>query len=57
MSSANCQGLQSKEKRYDVISYFRKRKYNIVCLQDTHWTEKDKESILDMWGENVFYMA
>ena len=54
VSSANCQGLQSKEKRRDVILYLKSKNYNIVCLQDTHWTKKDKESVKDIWGGECF---
>lgn len=53
--SYNCQGLQSPEKRRDVFDYLKSKNYNIYCLQDTHFTEKDEISIKNLWGgECVF---
>ena len=52
--SANCQGLRNFEKRTDVISYFRERNANIVCLQDTHLTEKDTRAVKNIWGGDVY---
>ena len=48
--SANCQGLQSKTKRLDVLDYLSKRNAGIICLQDTHWTEKDESSVRSIWN-------
>ena len=48
--SANCQGLQNKQKRLDVIDYFSKTKASIICLQDTHWTPKDEPIIRSIWN-------
>ena len=47
--SANCQGLQNKHKRIDVLDYFSKTKAGIVCLQGTHWTSKDDSIVRSMW--------
>ena len=52
--SANCQGLRNFQKRADVISYFKEKKANIVCLQDTHLLEEDMMSIKDIWNNEVF---
>lgn len=41
--SVNCQGLGDVAKRRDVFNYFRSLKYNLYCLQDTHFT-KDNEN-------------
>ena len=54
VSSANCQGLQGKEKRRDVISFFKDKNYHIVCLQDTHLIKKDIQDIREMWGGECF---
>lgn len=54
VSSANCQGLQGKEKRQDVISFYKEKDYHIVCLQDTHLIEKDTENITHLWGGCCF---
>ena len=52
--SANCQGLQNKQKRIDVLSYFRDTDSNIICLQDTHWIEKDLKHIKSFWNGDCF---
>ena len=48
--SANCQGLQTLEKRRDVLSFFKDKNINIVCLQDTHLCEKDISEVKEVWG-------
>ena len=52
--SANCQGLGSKEKRADVLSYFKEQNASIICLQDTHWTERDIKSLRTIWGNDLY---
>ena len=52
--SANCQGLQNLQKRRDVLMYFKETNANIVCLQDTHWVEKDMIKVKEIWGHECF---
>ena len=40
MYSQNCRGLNSFEKRRDLFQDVRKKKYDIICLQDIHIEEK-----------------
>ena len=54
MLSANCQGLRNNEKCHDVISYLKQKQPQIVCLQDTHWMEVDKNQIKHLWGNKIF---
>ena len=54
MLSANCQGLRNKEKRRDVILYFKEKNPNIVCLQDTHLTEDDINEIKSIWDIEIY---
>ena len=49
--SANCQGLRSIDKRTDVLSFLKETKASIVCLQDTHLTNKDLNSVKRIWHE------
>ena len=37
--SVNVRGLRSKLKRKSVFTYFRERKYDIICLQETYITK------------------
>ena len=48
--SANCQGLQNLQKRRDVLLYFKE----IICLQDTHWVDKDLSKVRELWGHECF---
>ena len=43
--SLNCRGLGDISKRRDVLNYLKSKQYSIVCLQDTHLTEKDKTMV------------
>ena len=52
--SANCRGLQNMKKRVDVLTYLKELNYNIVCLQDTHWTKKDMASVSNIWGGKCY---
>ena len=54
VSSANVRGLglHSTFKATDVLNYYKDRKFDIVCLQDTHWTKKDETKIKNIWGGN-----
>ena len=52
--SANCRGLQNIKKRTDVLTYFKETDANIICLQDTHWTENDISSINQLWGNSCY---
>ena len=47
--SANCQGLQNKNKQMDVLDYLYKTKASITCLQDTHWTPRDESNVRSLW--------
>ena len=52
--SANCQGLGSKEKRNDVLSFFKEQDASIICLQDTHWVERDYNNLRTLWGNEIY---
>ena len=53
--SCNCQGLNSKEKRRDVFDYLKSKSYNIYCLQDTHFTEREESFIRNQWGGECIF--
>ena len=55
--SVNCQGLQDKQKQFDVIDYFSKTKAGIICLQDTQWTPKDESKIRSIWNGDCILNA
>ena len=49
--SANYQGLRNREKRSDVLRYFKEKNAAIVCLQDTHLTANDINTVKEVWNE------
>ena len=49
--SANCQGLRTFEKRIDVLFYMKETGASIVCLQDTHLTEKEINAVKQIWTD------
>ena len=49
--SANCRGLRTNEKRIDVLSYMKETGASIVCLQDTHLTEREINSVKQIWPD------
>ena len=55
--SANCQGLRNYAKRLDVIDYFKETHASIVCMQDTHLTEKDSNAIKTLWGNDIYLIG
>ena len=52
--SANCQGLRDKKKRIDVLHYLENLNGSILCLQETHWTDKDIRCIKNLWPGECF---
>lgn len=48
--SVNCQGLCSQEKRRDVLKLLKTKKYDIYCLQDTHFVEDLHNIVKQEWG-------
>ena len=55
--SMNAQGLGDKGKRKDVINLFKSKKYSIVMLQDTHFTEAEEIYIRAQWGYESFFSS
>ena len=48
--SVNVRGLRSKLKRKSVFTYFRERKYDIICLQETYITKDVSDGWEKEWG-------
>ena len=51
----NCRGLGEELKRRDVLNYLRNHKYDIICLQDTHFSKQIEKQIEHEWGFNTFF--
>ena len=52
--SANCQGLRNISKRADVLNYLGNMGSSILCLQETHWIDRDIGSIKQLWKGDCF---
>ena len=55
IASLNCRGLASREKRGEVFQFLKLKKFNICCLQDTHFVNMDKEKLRKEWGNECFF--
>ena len=53
----NCQGLGDRKKRKDVFSYLRCKKYNIFCIQDTHFTPEIENIVRAEWGYECHFSS
>ena len=54
--SFNVNGLLCVKSRRTLFRKFRQKGYDVICLQETHLTEKDKIIIEREWGPN-FHLA
>lgn len=55
--SVNCQGLGDVAKRWDVFNYLRSLKYNLYCLQDTHFTIDNENEVRNLWGSQCYFSS
>ena len=54
IASFNCQGLQNKDKRYDIINYLKNMGAKVICLQETHLTNSDLYWLKPIWEGEIF---
>ena len=55
MISINTQALQNVNCRQTDVNLIKQRKYDIISLQETHWTDDLKPDILREWGRNIIF--
>ena len=55
--SSNCQGLGNSKKRRDVLDHLRKKRFSIICLQDTHFTKGMENLIAAEWGYKAYFSS
>lgn len=56
--SQNCRGgLSVATKRRDLFHYMKSKKYNIICLQDTHINNKLESFIKAEWGYDAYFSS
>ena len=54
-ATVNCQGLATDSKRKDVLNFYKKQNYSIICLQDTHFTPQIEPYIETQWGYRCIF--
>lgn len=50
IASLNVRGMRNPKKRRSLFYSFKRKKFDIICLQETHLTEKDRRIIEREWG-------
>ena len=55
ITSMNVQGIGDTNKRRDVLNVLKSKHSNIVCLQDTHLTDKDILFTRSIWGYECYF--
>ena len=50
IATVNCQGLGTLSKRQDVVNFYKKQSFSILCLQDTHFTPELESYVETQWG-------
>ena len=53
IGSMNVRGLAEKTKRQDVFNWLKQKKYSILCLQDVHVGQKNRNAFIKDWGGEV----
>ena len=54
MSSVNVRCPQAQQKCVEVLEYLKNLNSNIICIQDSHWIDKDYKRIYQLWNNPVF---
>ena len=47
--SLNAQGLCSSDRREVAFQFFNRKKFDVMCLQETHWTSDLEMIIKRQW--------
>ena len=53
--SINSQGLCSYEHRQTAFNFFKRHKYNIISVQETHWTIDKQAAIQQNWCGDIIF--
>ena len=52
--SLNTRGLRSSDRWQTAFNIFRRGRFDIICLQETHWTAELEMEIKRDWDGEVF---
>ena len=53
VASINCQGLRSADRRQTAFSFFTRSRFDIIFLQETHWTADMEIELQRDWQGHV----
>ena len=51
----NCRGLRSESKRKKLLYWLKSKSYDIICLQETYFTENLVNLVKREWGGQIFH--
>ena len=55
ITTANVRGLNDSNKRREMFTFFKKSKYDIICIQETH-SDKNSQFIWEaQWGGKILF--
>ena len=54
LASVNTQGLRSVDRRQAAFRFFQRHKYDLIFLQETHWTGDLLSTIKRDWNGDIF---
>ena len=54
IASINALGLRSSDRRQTAFNHFKRNKYDIIFLQETHWTPDIENIIQHEWQGGIF---
>ena len=52
--STNCRGLACKKKREDMFNKWKGDQFDIILIQDTHWTPQTLIQLRNEWEHKHF---
>ena len=54
IESVNVRGLRDRIKRMDILSKAKEDKINILCIQESHIVEEDRQILKQEWNADYF---
>ena len=55
LASLNCNGLRRPDKRKLAFSFFKRNRFDIIFLQETHWSIDFDMQIKREWEGDAFF--
>jgi hypothetical protein len=55
--SMNVKGLKGEGKRRKVLKWARKKKFDIMTMQESHFEDKDKNDWKEIWDGTILYSS